>query len=417
MQTLFNNKEENIAEFRPLAERMRPETLEEFFGQDELAGQAGIIRNFLKEDKIPSVIFWGPPGSGKTTLANIIAKSTKSFFLPLSAVTSNIPEIRVKISEAAERIKIYGQRTVMFIDEIHRFNKLQQDAFLPHLEQGTIILIGATTQNPSFEVNSALLSRCKVLVLQRLSEQELCSIIKRALFDEGKGIGKWDIQLSEDAFSYLASYADGDARRALNLLEEAAVIFKKSKEHHIITAKSLSYISQKSALLYDKKGEEHYNLISALHKCMRDSDADAALYWLGRMLEAGEDPLYIARRIIRFASEDIGTADPNALVIAVAAKDAFHFMGRGEGDLALAQAVVYLSRATKNNNLYIAYQKVKEDIKNYGSLPVPLHLRNAPTKLMKELDYGKGYKYAHNFADAKVEQEHFPDKLGKRKYF
>lgn len=416
MKTLFNSREEDIAEFRPLAERMRPETLEEFFGQDELAGQAGIIRNFLKEDKIPSVIFWGPPGSGKTTLANIIAKSTKSFFLPLSAVTSNIPEIRIKISEAADRIRIYGQKTVMFIDEIHRFNKLQQDAFLPHIEQGTIILIGATTENPSFEVNSALLSRCKVLVLHCLSEQELCSIIKRALSDEVKGIGKWNIQLSEDAFGYLAAYADGDARRALNLLEEVAVIFSKNREHPIITAKSLSYISQKSTFLYDKKGEEHYNLISALHKCMRDSDADAALYWLGRMLEAGEDPLYIARRIIRFATEDIGNADPNALLIALAAKDAFHFMGRGEGDLALAHAVVYLSNAAKDNDLYVAYQKVKEDIKNYGSLPVPFHLRNAPTKLMKELDYGKGYKYAHNFPDARVEQEHFPDKLRQRKY-
>ncbi|MFH0856460.1 MAG: replication-associated recombination protein A [bacterium] len=417
MQTLFNNNEEDMQEFRPLAERMRPETFKEFFGQEELAGQEGIIRKFLSEDKIPSMILWGPPGSGKTTLANIIAKSTKSFFLPLSAVSSNIPEIKIKIAEAADRIKIYSQKTVMFIDEIHRFNKLQQDAFLPHIERGTIILIGATTENPSFEVNSAILSRCKVLVLQRLSEQELCSIIKKALSDNEKGIGKLNIQLSEDGFTYLASHADGDARRALNLLEEAAIIFKKGKEDCIITAKSLAYISQRSSLLYDKKGEEHYNLISALHKSMRDSDADAALYWLGRMLEAGEDPLYIARRLIRFASEDIGNADTNAIVIAIAAKDAFHFMGRGEGDLALAQAVVYLSRAKKDNSLYEGYEKVKADIKNYGSLPVPFHLRNAPTKLMKDLNYGKGYKYAHNFPDAKVEQIYFPEKMGRRKYF
>ncbi len=413
MSTLFNNNE--IGEFRPLSERMRPETLEEFFGHKEIAGQEGIIRKFLAEDKIPSMIFWGPPGSGKTTLANIIAKGTKSFFLPLSAVTSNIPEVKQKISEASARIKT-GQRTVMFIDEIHRFNKLQQDAFLPHIEKGTIILIGATTENPSFEINSALLSRCKVLVLQRLSEQELCSIIKRALEDKKAGLGNFNLQLSDDALLFLAGYADGDARRALNLLEETAVIFSKSKEKPLITAKSLSYISQRCSLLYDKKGEEHYNLISALHKSMRDSDADAALYWLGRMLEAGEDPLYIARRLIRFASEDIGNADPNALAIAVAAKDAFHFMGRGEGDLALAQAAVYLSKAAKDNNLYQAYQKVKDDIKSFGSLPVPLHLRNAPTKLMKELNYGKDYKYAHNFPGAKVEQEHFPEKMGKRRY-
>lgn len=416
--TLFN---QNTQESRPLADRMRPEMLEEFFGQNDIIT---IIRRFIAEDKIPSMLFWGPPGTGKTTLAHIIAKATKSHFLPLSAVTSNIPEVKKHIIEAASRLNIYGQKTIVFVDEIHRFNKLQQDAFLPHVEKGTIILIGATTENPSFEVNSALLSRCKVLVLKRLSDSDLIAVVKRALEDEKKGLGKIGALFTEDAFKYLVNYADGDARRALNLLEEATAIISPSfacplnwrEEGVVITAKQLSEISQKSALLYDKKGEEHYNLISALHKCMRDSDADAALYWLGRMLASGEDGLFIARRLIRFASEDVGNSDPQALMVAVAAKEAFHFIGIPEGELALAQAVVYLAKAPKNNDLYVAYGKVKEDIKNFGSLPAPMNLRNAPTKLMKDLGYGKDYKYAHDYTEAKVEQDRFPKEMGKRVY-
>lgn len=460
-QNLFNFNNEKTSKFKPLADRIRPERLEEFFGQGEVVS---IIRRFLDEDRIPSLIFWGPPGSGKTTLANIIAKSTKAFFLPLSAAASNIPEVKKKIGEAADRLKIYGQKTIIFVDEIHRFNKLQQDGFLPHVENGTIILIGATTENPSFEVNSALLSRCKVLVLKRLPSNDLMSVARRALEDNEKGLGDFNLELSKDGMEYLINYADGDARRALNLLEESAGLLSPSFEegergrflesmresesfsnresdthgepHPLpkrrtgnpplklkgegikqITCKFLSEISQKSSLLYDKKGEEHYNLISALHKCMRDSDADAALYWLGRMLASGEDGLFIARRLIRFASEDIGNADFKALLIANAAKDAFHFIGVPEGELALAQAVVYLAKAPKNNDLYIAYGEVKEDIKKFGSLPVPMHLRNAPTKLMEDLGYGKDYKYAHDFPGARVDQDHFPKEMGKRNYF
>ncbi|MFH1030442.1 MAG: replication-associated recombination protein A [bacterium] len=473
MQTLFTQNKDNRAENRPLADRMRPESIDEFFGQTEAVG---IIKSFIQKDNIPSMIFWGPPGTGKTTIAHIIAKKTKSYFLSLSAVTSNIPEVKKKIAEAADRLTIYGQKTIFFVDEIHRFNKLQQDAFLPHVENGTIILIGATTENPSFEVNSALLSRCKVLVLKRLSNDDLINVAERALDDKKKGLGNFKLELSKDGMDYLINYADGDARRVLNLLEEVvsspsfeegvrgrfstvgtvvrenegtrdaadygearpedggsrevapskdppaphsgATPFKKAVNRaRRITAATLSEISQRSALLYDKKGEEHYNLISALHKSMRDSDPDASLYWLARMLEAGEDGLYIARRLIRFASEDIGNSDFRALLIANAAKDAFHFMGRGEGDLALAQAVVYLAKAPKNNELYIAYGKVKKDIEEFGSLPVPMHLRNASTKLMKDLGYGAGYKYAHNYEDAKVDQDHFPKEMGKRSYF
>jgi len=422
---MTNNK--NTHKNRPLADRMRPDNLDEFFGQKELAGNNGIIRKFIQEDKIPSMLFWGPPGSGKTTLGHIIAKNSSAHFTHLSAVTSNTAEVKKNIIAAADRLKTDNQKTIVFIDEIHRFNKLQQDVFLPYVEQGTIILIGATTENPSFQVNSALLSRCKTLVLKRLQNEHLISIIQKTLNDKERGIGKLNIKIDENGIEYLANYSDGDARRALNLLEEASNILGQQKVSSdslksgqkggmILTAKALSYIGQKSSLLYDKKGEEHYNLISALHKCMRDSDADAALYWLGRMLESGEEPLFIVRRLIRFASEDIGNANPNALVVAIAAKDAVHFIGMPEGELALAQAVVYLSQAIKDNNLYQAYLKVKQDIEEYGSLPVPMNLRNAPTQLMKNLGYGKGYKYAHNYEDAKVEQVHFPEKMGNRKY-
>ncbi len=424
---MHNLSNQNTQEFRPLADRMRPGTFKDFFGQEEVAE---FIARYITEGKIPSLLFWGPPGTGKTTLANIIAKESNCYFLPMSAVTAKIADVKIKINEAAERLKEKGERTIIFIDEIHRFNKLQQDAFLPHVEKGTISLIGATTENPSFEVNSALLSRCKVLVLKRLTEENIISIIKNVLLDNEKGLGELGLEFSEDAFSYFGYYSDGDARRALNLLEETANILGSRgpltldgkgnaslpEDKKIITAKALSYISKKSSLLYDKDGEEHYNLISALHKCMRDSDADAALYWFGRMIAGGEDPLFIARRLIRFASEDIGACDPQALVVAVAAKDAFHFIGRPEGELALAQVVVYLAKAPKNNDLYLAYGKVKEDIEEFGSLPVPMNLRNAPTQLMKDLGYGKDYKYAHNFKDAKVEQDHFPKEIGRRKY-
>ncbi|MFH1192596.1 MAG: replication-associated recombination protein A [bacterium] len=410
---MHNLSNQNTQEFRPLADRMRPGTFKDFFGQEEVAE---FIARYITEGKIPSLLFWGPPGTGKTTLANIIAEKSNCYFLPMSAVTAKIADVKIKINEAAERLREKGEKTIIFIDEIHRFNKLQQDIFLPHVEKGIISLIGATTENPSFEVNSALLSRCKVLVLKRLTEENIISIIKNVLKDSEKGLGELNLEFSEDAFFYLASYADGDARRALNLLEETANILAKSNDKKTITAKALSYISKKSSLLYDKDGEEHYNLISALHKCMRDSDADAALYWFGRMIVGGEDPLFIARRLIRFASEDIGAADPQALVVAVAAKDAFHFIGIPEGELALAQAVVYLAKAPKDNDLYIAYGKVKEDIEQFGSLPVPMNLRNAPTKLMQDLGYGKDYKYAHNFPDAIVEQDHFPKEIGNRKY-
>ncbi|MFH0854037.1 MAG: replication-associated recombination protein A [bacterium] len=442
MHNLFNQNNDSSIKNHPLAELIRPERLDEFFGQKEVTV---IIKHFIDEDKIPSMIFWGPPGTGKTTLANIIAKATKSFFLPLSAVTSNISEVKRRIAEAAERLSVYKQKTIIFVDEIHRFNKLQQDIFLPYVEKGTIILIGATTENPSFEVNSALLSRCKVLVLKKLSGNDLTFVVKRAIENKEKGLGNFNLELTKDGLEYLINYADGDARRALNLLEEVMPLSFPSfdddgargkfsdrrcdayEKHSFdspikkgevvkITAKKLSEISQKSLLLYDKKGEEHYNLISALHKCMRDSDPDASLYWLCRMLSAGEDGLFIARRLIRFASEDIGNVDFRALLIANAAKDAFHFLGIPEGELALAQAVVYLAKAPKNNELYIAYSKVKEDIKKFGSLPAPMNLRNSPTKLMKDLGYGENYKYAHNFPDAKVEQDHFPKEMGKRVY-
>jgi putative ATPase len=399
---------ENINFKNPLADRMRPETLEEFLGQDEIVGEKKLLREAIKTDKIPSMIFWGPPGTGKTTLAFIIAKQTKSEFVRVSAVSSGLKDLR----EIIERAKIdqrLGKRTILFIDEIHRWNKTQQDGLLPHIESGLITLIGATTENPSFEVRGALLSRSRVFVFKQLSKESIALIIKRALKDKKKGLGVLKIKIDKKAVDLLSLISNGDARIALNILEYAA-----SVSSHI-NVELIKEATQKAALLYDKDGEEHYNIISALHKSMRGSDANAALYWLARMVESGEDPLFIARRLVRFASEDIGLANSRALEQAVSAYQACHFIGYPECNVILAQAVVYMSKCKKSNELYMAYGKVAEDVKKYGNLPVPLHLRNAVTKLMDEVGYGKGYKYSPSFG-YKEDQEYLPDKLKGRKY-
>lgn len=391
----------------PLADRMRPKTLGDFIGQERLLGKERILRKAIETDNIPSMIFWGPPGSGKTTLASVIAKTTKGEFIKLSATTSGVKDLRKEIKKAGELKKI-GRKTIMFIDEIHRFNKSQQDSLLSHIEDGTVILIGATTENPSFEVNNALLSRCRVFVLERLSADNIASILKNALKDKENGLGKTEIEIKKEDLKFLSDMSDGDARVALNALEFAGNINKK------INRKTVEEALQKS-LAYDKAGEEHYNIISALHKSMRGGDADAALYWLARMLESGEDPLYIARRLIRFASEDIGIANSLALDQAVSTYQACHFIGMPECSVNLAQAVVYMAKSKKSNKLYTAYLKASDDVKKRGSLPVPLHIRNAPTKLMKELDYGKGYKYSPDF-EYKEKQEYFPKELKGKKY-
>ncbi len=401
----------------PLAERMRPRTLEEFFGQSNIVGEGKYLRLMIEQDNLPSLIFWGPPGVGKTTLAQIIAKMTKARFLPLSAVSGGVKDVRDVIKDAEERRKFYGERTILFVDEIHRFNKSQQDAFLPAVEKGIITLIGATTENPSFEINSALLSRARVIVLERLNESELENVIRRAITDKENGLGQEPISVDDETITELANLANGDARNALNTLEISTKISPLVDNKIAITKDVLAQALQRTHLFYDRAGEEHYNIISALHKSMRGSDANAALYWLGRMLEAGEDPLYVARRLVRFASEDIGLADPQALVQAVTAFQASHMLGLPECNVILAQCVAYLSNAPKSNALYEAYGKVQEDIRNLPNEPVPLHIRNAPTKLMKNLDYGKGYKYTPTFKkkeDAK--QDYLPEKLKKRKY-
>jgi len=392
----------------PLADRIRPENLDEFLGQEDVVGKGSLLRKAIEKDNLPSIIFWGPPGSGKTTLAHIIAKMTESDFLKLSAVTSGVDDLR-KIIKRAEENKRLGIKTILFIDEIHRWNKAQQDALLPHVEHGTIILIGATTENPSFEVRAALLSRVRVFVLKQLDEKHIAKIIEHAIKDRERGLGKSDIRIDKDAVKLLSQMSNGDARVALNVLEYASSISKS------INAKKIKEAFQKSYLFYDKGGEEHYNIISALHKSMRGSDPDAALYWLARMLEAGEDPLYVARRLVRFASEDIGLANSRALEQAVATYQACHFLGMPECNVILAQAVVYMAKCKKSNELYIAYGKAAKDVYQYGNLPVPLHIRNAPTKLMKELGYGKDYKYSPEYG-YKDDQEYFPDKLKGRKY-
>jgi len=416
---LFQKKETEVFKREaPLADRMRPRTLDEFVGQDQLLGQGKVLRQAIESDHLPSMILWGPPGSGKTTLAMIIASTTGAQFLAFSAVLSGVKQIKEVIQEADEEWRHNKRRTILFVDEIHRFNKAQQDAFLPHVERGTIILIGATTENPSFEVISPLLSRTKVFTLQSLKEEEIELILNRALTDKDRGLDKYQTAIEPEVINCICQLANGDARAALNTLEMLVLTTSPDKEGiRQIKKEDLKEILQRKAYLYDKSGEEHYNLISALHKSLRGSDADAALYWLGRMLEAGEDPLYIARRMIRFASEDVGMADPQALQVAVAAQQAFHFVGLPEGDLALAQAAVYLATAPKSNALYTAFQRVQRDVRETENMPVPLHIRNAPTKLMKDLGYGKDYKYPHDYPDHFVEEEYLPENLKGRTYY
>lgn len=411
--SIFDNE---VRKNKPLADRMRPKTLDEFVGQEHLLGKGKLLRELIEKDNITSMILWGPPGVGKTTLAIIIANITNSKFVTFSAVLSGIKEIK-EIMAKAELDAMYGTRTVVFIDEIHRFNKAQQDAFLPHVEKGNIILIGATTENPSFEVNSALLSRSKVFVMKPLTEEDLLILLKRALKDEQNGLGMYKIGITEEQLKRIALFANGDARVALNTLEIAVMGAKVTEGRRIVTDDILADAMQKKTLLYDKQGEEHYNLISAFHKSLRNSDWDAAVYWLARMLEAGEDPLYIARRMIRFASEDIGLADPQALEMAVAAYNACHYIGIPECSVNLAQVAIYLALAPKSNAVYMAYNKAKKDAEKTIAESVPIHLRNAPTKLMKELGYGKGYKYAHDFEEKVTDMQCLPDNLKDRKYY
>ena len=399
----------------PLATRMRPRSLEEFAGQRHLLGEGKVLRRLIEGDRVSSMIFWGPPGVGKTTLARIIAGRTRSHFINFSAVTSGIKEIK-QVMEQAEHSRRLGERTILFVDEIHRFNKAQQDAFLPYVEKGSIVLIGATTENPSFEVNAALLSRCRVFVLQALSQQDLEELLRRALSDP-RGFGGQDIRLEEGVLEAVASFANGDARTALSTLEMVVLNGDQKGETTLVTRELLEQCTSRRSLLYDKNGEEHYNLISALHKSMRNSDPDAAVYWLSRMLEAGEDPLYVARRLIRFASEDVGMADSRALEIATACYQACHFIGMPECSVTLTHCVVYLSLAPKSNALYKAYEAAKRDAQKMLAEPVPLVIRNAPTRLMKDLHYGEGYVYAHDTEEKLTSMQCLPDSLLGRTYY
>ena len=400
---------------RPLAARLRPNTLDEFVGQKHLIGEGKVLRRLIESDRVSSMIFWGPPGVGKTTLARIIAGATKAKFIDFSAVTSGVREIRQVMQQAEENLR-FGEKTILFVDEIHRFNKAQQDAFLPFVEKGSIILIGATTENPSFEVNGALLSRCKVFVLQALTEQDIAVLLNRALSDP-RGFGKLNVQVSPELISMLAAFANGDARTALSTLEMVVLNGDLDGDTVTVTPESVEQCISKKSLLYDKNGEEHYNLISALHKSMRNSDPDAAIYWLARMLEAGEDPLYVARRVVRFASEDVGLADPRALEICVAAYQACHYLGMPECSVHLTQAVTYLSLAPKSNAMEVAYNAARDDAQRMLAEPVPLVIRNAPTKLMQSLGYGKGYQYAHDYAEKMTAMQCLPDSLQGREYY
>ena len=416
MPDLFDKKfKENLKKEAPLAERIRPQDFKEFFGQDELVGENSPLRKAIQTDNLTSLIFWGPPGSGKTTLAKIIATKTKAHFAKFSAAATGINEVRKVIEKAKDRLKFENQRTILFIDEIHRFNKAQQDALLPYVEDGTVILIGATTENPSFEVISPLLSRSAVYILKPLSDSALRKIFLRALRDEENGLGKLELKITDKALEKLINFSDGDARIGLNALEFTAN-YLETIGKKVIKEKEISQILKEHALRYDKKGEEHYNAISAFIKSMRDSDPDGALYWLARMVESGEDPRFIARRMVIFASEDIGNADPQALQVAVSVAQAVEYVGLPEAEINLAQGVTYLASAKKSNASYTALLKAKEDAKK-GSFGVPLHLRNAVTSLMKKLGYGKGYQYAHDVPDKKPAQTHFPKEIGEKKYY
>ncbi len=415
---LFETQKRSIPRYVPLAERIRPQTLEEFVGQEHLLGNGRVLSKMIAHDEISSMILWGPPGSGKTTLAKIIANTTTSHFIPFSAVMSGVPELRNAVKEAQTQWSLYSKKTILFVDEIHRLNKNQQDAFLPHVENGTIILIGATTENPSFEVNRALLSRCQVFVLRCLTEEHIISLLERAARDVERGLGQYPLMIHPDIFPLLAGHADGDTRIALNYLELLVVNTEPNADGvREISAETLGRLLGEKTLRYDKNGEDHYNIISAFIKSLRGSDPDAAVYYLARMLDAGEDPMFIARRMVILASEDIGNADPQALVLSVAAMQAVHFVGLPEAQLILSQAAIYLARAPKNNAEYIAILKAKDDVKRFGSLPVPLHLRNAPTRLMQDLGYGKEYKYPHDYAGHHVKQDYLPDELRGTQYY
>lgn len=413
--SLFDMNTADTRAYTPLASRLRPQTLDEYVGQKHLLGEGKMLRRLIDNDQISSMIFWGPPGVGKTTLARILAGKTKADFVDFSAVTSGIKEIK-EVMARAEKSRQMGIRTVLFVDEIHRFNKAQQDAFLPYVEKGSIILIGATTENPSFEINAALLSRCRVFVLKALEEDDLVCMLKRALKNP-LGYGNERVDISDEQLAVIARFANGDARMALNTLETAVLNGEMSAEKITVTDESLSQCITRRSLLYDKNGEEHYNMISALHKSMRNSDPDAAVYWLCRMLDGGEEPLYIARRLIRFASEDVGMADPQALPLAVAVYQACHFNGMPECDVNLTQAVVYLSMVPKSNALYIACEQAKADVRSLPAAPVPLQIRNAPTKLMADLDYGKGYEYAHDTEEKLTKMTCMPDCLADKTYY